>query len=266
MEQIAMTPEAVRAKEEFLYKAGVNAALREEQLRKPELFEDKFGEQYIYCNGEYRKVELRKPDRIIKAEVFGTFSLDGLIEYIKADPEKLFGDDQPRHIVSVNDPGTVCVIAPQKGYWREREVVAACKAVKPKISFGVYMDSDDFQVMVQTCFMESQNRALVLKLAGSVRKEQNMQTADDGVSQKVTINSGVSTAADVIVKNPVTLTPYRTFHEVEQPESPFVLRFNEDGEAALFEGDGSRWQLEAVENIRKYLEKELAGLNVDVIA
>ena len=266
MEQNAMTPEAVRAKEEFIYNAGMNAARKEEQLRRPETFTDKYGEEYIWSDGEYRKVEIRKPDKIIRADVFDTFSLNGLIEYIRADPEKLFGDNQPRHIVRVNDPGTVCVIAPQKGYWREREIVAGCTAVKPKIRFGEYMDAEEFQVMVQTSFMESENRALVLKLAGSVRKEQNMQTADDGVSQKVTINAGVSTAADVIVKNPVTLTPYRTFHEVEQPESPFVLRFNEDGEAALFEGDGSKWKLEAVESIRKYLVEALKGCNVDVIA
>jgi hypothetical protein len=57
-----------------------------------------------------------------------------------------------------------------------------------------------------------------------------------------------------------------TFREVEQPESPFVLRFNEDGNAALFTGDGSKWKLEAVSAIRKYLEEALAGTNVDIIA
>ena len=158
------------------------------------------------------------------------------------------------------------VIAPQTGYWRERELVAYCKAVIPDITFGRYIDAEEFQVMVQTCFIDSPNRATVLKLAGSIRKEQNMQTADDGVSQKVTINQGISTAADVIIKNPVELTPYRTFHEVDQPESPFVLRFNEDGDPALFTGDGSKWKLEAVEAIKEYLKAALEGTNVDVIA
>ena len=266
MEHIEMTAQAVRAKEEFLLFTGAEWQKKLDKLKEPVLFEDKYGEQYIWKDGECTRVELRKPDRIIKAECFETFSLNGLIEYIQADPEKLFGEDQPRHIVQVFSPDVVRLIAPQKGYWREREMIAVCKAVKPNIEFDEYMDTDEFQVMVQTSFMESENRALVLKLAGSVRKEQNMQTADDGVSQKVTINSGISTAADVIVKNPVTLTPYRTFHEVEQPESPFVLRFNEDGEAALFEGDGSKWKLEAVDNIRRYLVEALKGFNVDVIA
>ena len=62
------------------------------------------------------------------------------------------------------------------------------------------------------------------------------------------------------------LTPLRTFYEVEQPTSPFVLRFNEDAEAALFEGDGGAWQLRAVENIKNWLTAQLIGCNVEVIA
>ena len=120
--------------------------------------------------------------------------------------------------------------------------------------------------MVQTCFEESENRAVVLKLAGSVRKEQSMQTADDGTSQKVTINTGVATASNVIVRNPVVLTPFRSFREVEQPESPFILRFNEDAQVALFTGDGSAWTLTAVARIKDYLKNNLYGENVEVIA
>lgn len=261
-----LTPEAVRAKEEFLLKAGMKMQKTVDEMQKPELFEDKYGRQYIYCGGEYEEAVPLLPDRIINAETFETFSLDGLIEYIKADPEHLFGNEKIRNIVQVVSPTKVQVISPQTGYWREREIIARCSAVIPEIYFGRYMDTDDFQIMVQTCFEDSENRAKVLLLAGSVKKEQNMQTADDGVSQRVTINAGVSTAADVIVRNPVELTPYRTFHEVIQPTSPFVIRFNDDARVALFTGDGSKWKLEAVEAIREYLKAHLAGLNVTVIA
>lgn len=260
-----MTPEAVRAKEQYLFSTG--RAVQEEinHLRQPILFKDQNDEQYIYCNGEYERVEPREPERIVKAEPFEVFSLDGLLDYIVANTEGQF-EGGVRHIVRVKSPTMVEVIAPQTGYWRERALVAYCKAVVPDIEFGRYMDTDQFQIMVQTCFEESENRALVLRLAGNVRKEQNMQTADDGVSQKVTINAGVSTAADVIVKNPVTLIPFRTFREVYQPESPFVLRFNEDGKAALFTGDGSKWKLEAVNAIREYIVDRIGDKNVTIIA
>lgn len=262
----AMTAEAMRAKEEYLFNMGKVTEREICDLEGPHLFTDQFGEQYIQFGSQYKKVQKPEPDKIVKAQPFETFSLDGLIDYITQDTEGLFQDPAARHIVRVKSPTKVEVIAPQRGYWRERELVAYCDAVVPDICFGRYMDRDDFQIMVQTCFMDSENRALVLQLAGNVRKEQTLQTADDGVSQKITVNAGISTAADVIVKNPVSLIPFRTFHEVEQPASPFVLRFDEEGNPALFTGDGSAWKLEAVATVKAYLKDALKGLNVDIIA
>ena len=149
---------------------------------------------------------------------------------------------------------------------RIRDLVAKCNALVPCIPFDTYMNVEDFQITVQSMFADSPNRALVLQLSGSLRREQSTETADDGVSQKVTINRGVATADNVIVKNPVVLRPLRTFYEVDQPDSPFILRFNEDAEAALFEGDGGAWKLEAVANIHRWLIEKLEGCNVEVIA
>lgn len=260
-----ITPEAARAEVEFLIKKGEEMQRKLDEVQRPEVFT--VGDQtYISTGNRYERLKPVLPDKIVKPDTFAAFSLDGLIDYIKSDVDGIFKDETFRHIVRVTSPTKVEVISPTTGYWLERATVAQCTAVVPEIQFGRYMDADDFQIMVQTCFEDSENRAIVLKLAGNLRKEQNMQTADDGVSQKVTINAGVATAADVIVKNPVTLTPFRTFHEVEQPESPFVLRFNEEARAALFTGDGSAWKLAAVERIAEYLKANLAGCNVEVIA
>lgn len=66
---------------------------------------------------------------------------------------------------------------------------------------------------------------------------------------------------DVIVPNPVTLRPYRTFLEVEQPESKFIFRIREgsDGQPMfkLVEADGGLWKYEAVDAIKKYLTENL---------
>ena len=261
----SISPEAARAEIEFLLKAGMKMQSDLNEAQRPQVFT--VGDQtYISTGRNYERVKPVLPDRIVKPETFTTFSLDGLIDYIKSDVDCNFDNRDRRHIVRVTSPTKVEVISPVTGYWLERVVVAQCSAVVPEITFGRYMDTDDFQIMVQTCFEDSENRAKVLLLAGSVRKEQSMQTADDGTSQKVTINTGVATAADVIVKNPVILTPFRTFREVEQPESPFILRFDEDARAALFTGDGSAWKLAAVARISEYLKANLAGHNVEIIA
>ena len=260
-----ITPEAARAEIEYLLKAGMQMQKALEEAQRPQVFA--VGDQtYISTGSRYERVKPVLPDRIVMPGTFETFSLDGLIEYIKADVDGVFGEKERRHIVRVTSPQKVEVISPVTGYWLERITVAVCNAVVPQIKFGQYMDTDEFQVMVQTCFADGENRAKVLMLTGSVRKEQNMQTADDGVSQKLTVNTGVVTVADVTVKNPVVLTPFRTFREVEQPESPFILRSNEEARAALFTGDGSAWKLTAVARIAAYLKSKLAGCNVEIIA
>ncbi len=55
----------------------------------------------------------------------------------------------------------------------------------------------------------------------------------------------------------MTLRPYRTFAEVEQPASQFVFRINQNAQMALFEADGGKWRLEAINNIANYLKESL---------
>lgn len=55
----------------------------------------------------------------------------------------------------------------------------------------------------------------------------------------------------------VKLKPYRTFYEVEQPESEFLLRLSDDGKVGFFEADGGMWEMTARRTIKEYLEKAL---------
>ena len=254
--------ESARAEIEFLVRTGEAKRMAEETPTVLQID----GHSYTVYRGQMNRVRPVKPEPEEKPAVFEAFSLSGLVDFIRTDVDGIFNNPEIRHTVRVIDPKHVEVLTPLHGFYKERDVVARCSALTPKISFGMYMGVEEFQIMVQAMFAESVNRALVLQLSGSLRKEQSTQTADDGVSQKVTINRGVATADDVIVKNPVTLKPLRTFYEVEQPDSPFILRFNEDAEAALFEGDGGAWQLKAVENVRDWLAEKLKGCNVEVIA
>ena len=61
------------------------------------------------------------------------------------------------------------------------------------------------------------------------------------MSQKTTIKTGAENLSEVKVPNPVVLAPYRTFSEVDQPESKFIFRLESGKEdtplAALFEAD-----------------------------
>ena len=58
----------------------------------------------------------------------------------------------------------------------------------------------------------------------------------------------------------VNMQPFRTFLEVEQPESVFLLRLDGNGNVGLFEADGGVWKLEATRNISEYFDEKLAEL------
>lgn len=98
----------------------------------------------------------------------------------------------------------------------------------------------------------------LLDLLSRMSKDSGVTTRDNGVSQEVEARQGVSLKAMVTVKPRVALRPFRTFLEVEQPESEFLLRLDDNGNVGLFEADGGMWQQTAKASITAYFEDKLA--------
>ena len=147
---------------------------------------------------------------------------------------------------------------------RGREYIASVYAELPSFSFGKFIEHERFLIGVQSTFISNNDKELLLKFAGTVEGVTIADYGDDGVSQKATVKTGLASKSDAIIPSPVTLKPYRTFTEVEQPESQFVFRMKEDKydgvQCALFEADGGAWRLNAMTNIKEYLEHELNDL------
>ena len=64
----------------------------------------------------------------------------------------------------------------------------------------------------------------------------------------------------MIVPNPVRLRPYRTFGEIEQPESAYVFRIKDSERGPAFklvEADGGLWKNDAMKRIKEYMEFKL---------
>ena len=51
--------------------------------------------------------------------------------------------------------------------------------------------------------------------------------------------------------------PRRTFPEIDQPESPYILRLREGPQAALFRADDQAWRVEAIASIGAWLQDRL---------
>jgi len=256
-----MNPETARAVEEYLIKTGMDM----QKAKDTPLEMNINGGVYCYHDGRLESIPETLPNDPIQPYEIKVFSLNGLVDMIKADVDGMFAEGNPTHIVRVTNETTVEVISPALGLRQRRYVRITCDAPVPHIAFGRFLETEDFQVMMQTCFEETEARNVVMQLAGSMSKEQSMRKSDDGMAQTVQVKTGVVSVGDVTVKNPIPLTPLRTFHEVEQVTSPFILRFDENAKAALYEGDGGAWKLHAVTRVANWLREKLEGCNVCVI-
>lgn len=120
-----------------------------------------------------------------------------------------------------------------------------------------YRDYETAVIQLRSKFAPGDGVDYLLGLLSRISKDSGVTTSDNGVSQSVEARQGVSLKQMVQVKPRVALQPYRTFLEVKQPESDFILRLDEDGKVGLFEADGGMWTLKAKENIAEYFEREL---------
>lgn len=223
-------------------------------LAKPN-FETVYGE--TYCDKPMHRIysELRANESIKMS------SLSSLIDYIKSGFDRKSDFTYLVHIVSPTEVRLVSALDDD----RERETLVVVKAEVPQFDFDRAIAHESFCIGVQSKFVdgpaEVNDKALILKFAGTVKAGSVTEYSDDGVSQKATVKCGVSTLSEAVVPSPCNLMPYRTFIEVEQPRSTFIFRLSEgrdnDVYCALYEADGGAWKNEAKQNIYEYLTEEL---------
>lgn len=231
--------------------------------------------QYIVNLGKTETIEIEGrvyttntiiPIKEPQPEVLKISTLTSLVEYINSDVDKISFDGKAPLILHIESPTSIALLLPINDEFKQRTVYMIAQPKLPDIAFGQFKNQEQFIIEMQSKFVETSDRALLLQLAGNLKDEMIRTMEDDGVSQVATVKAGVAKVADVVVPNPVTLAPYRTFLEVEQPSSKFLFRIKEGGNLALFEADGGAWRNEAMNNIKEYLENNLKGHNVTILS
>lgn len=195
-------------------------------------------------------------------------TLSGLIKYVRSG----FDTKDMNLLIHIVSPTEVNVYD-KLNKDKRRNVYIHARAELPQFEFDQFMDLEKMNIKLQSNFIPSETREVVLQIVGNVKEEAVKNYGDDGVTQTVTAKIGLELSA-VKVPNPVSLAPYRTFVEIEQPESKFVLRMREGGgdtpKAALFQADGGVWRIDAKTLIEEHLqnafENELAAGKVTIIA
>lgn len=210
------------------------------------------GREY-YDKNRYSLQELQPRNY---APVLNLRTLRSLVDYLKSDNDII---NSKRVLVVVESPQEVSVYDQVDFEYGKRNQLIHVQAAVPQIPFDNWHDQEEFNIMLQSMFIGDTDRDIVLDFASHLKIEKGSEVQDNGVSQMATVRDGVASLSKAKAPNPVTLRPYRTFNEVEQPASQFIFRINKLANLALFEADGGKWQLEAINNIANYLAKELTN-------
>lgn len=204
-----------------------------------------------------------------KAETLQVHSLKGFCDYINnVDFDKV---NKNEVMVVIESESSVALVSPLIGSDRVREtLVMATTSNLEEFPFGTFFRQEEFAIKFRSLFVASHKNDTdyVLRYASKLSGGTSIDTEDDGITQSVGVKRGISgtLVSKESVKPIVSLAPYRTFRELEQPESEFLFRTRLDGNdtptLALFEADGSAWKLEAVKRIAEYIGEKCPDLKI----
>ena len=196
-------------------------------------------------------------------------TLTGIVDYFMAQAEGLTGDFSLTELpfIHIENPATVKLYSWLKRPWMQRHNFLTVQMFGSNtFPFASYLDHEQFVIQLQSKFVQDETTARILSVVGNLADEVVKTVTDDGVTQGVHVKSGIRKGDDTI-PNPVSLAPYRTFPEIEQPKSNFVLRLK-PGKAeglpsvALYEAADGQWRLEAIQGIKKWLAEKLPEVTV----
>lgn len=194
-------------------------------------------------------------------------TLAALRDLIDCNFENISEDGLP--LIHINDYLTVTLESGFSDEHGRRQVYAVAKpAPYTGYQFGTYYGLEAFRIAIQAHFAPTADRDYLLAVASKITSGEVVISEDDGISQQVQMNAGLSLKAVDKLRGRVTLAPFRTFPEVDQPQSEFIVRAQSGKDSiasiSLTEADGGKWRIAAVQNIAFTL-KEL-GVTLPIIA
>ena len=203
-----------------------------------------------YTDGHLTRI----PPHVDRPECITVSGLDGICKLIRTEMEKV----GVTILVQAKSYKTVEVMTTYLPDF-SRNALYRAEADVPGMRTG-FRDRETALIELRSLFIPNEGTAYLLDLLSRITDEKSVSSKGNGVTQVVEARQGVALNAVVEVKPRILLRPFRTFLEVEQPESEFLLRVNADKGIGFFEADGGVWRLEAKRNIADYFARNLADL------
>lgn len=211
----------------------------------------------MYCQKALRPIKNRP-------EAINLHTLTGLVSFIN-------NSDCSSIVVNSPDKVTLMRLCAE---WDEFFPVAIATRYQSNnpFKFGEKYEIENFIIRMAAEFAPTPDRDEIIKLVSSLTSGATHTNEDDGISQTVTVKRGISLKGEKTINSRVCLRPYRTFHEVSQPESYYVFRVYQDEnmapKVALHEAEGGQWQHAAVTLIRDFFDAQesVKKANISVLA
>jgi len=230
-----------------------------EQMAKPELIE--LSERPYTTRPVFPVLE----PKVIPLDIN---TLTGVVDYIatmkrlEADyMSEVPGFEYERKIIHIKSHDSVDVVTDIYGAFSERQTLIKSKCILKQFKFGQWYDLESFIIAIQTFFIQDDTTAAMLRITGNLAAGTSVEHLDDGITQQVKAKTGIARVENVSLPNPVTLRPYRTFLEIDQPPGLFVFRMRQTQtqgiECAIFEADCGMWQLTAIQSIYEWLKERV---------
>lgn len=125
-----------------------------------------------------------------------------------------------------------------------------------EFQFGRKYKHDEFMVKLICMFMKTDRQQNFIEKVSTIKLVNTDDSHDTGATNKKSQSLGVEIAGDA-KEFSVNLKPFRTFPEIDQPESPFIFRVDNEKYCALHECDGGAWKNQARLKIKQYLADKL---------
>ena len=199
------------------------------------------------------------------AEPVGVGTLTGLVDLYRSDLDNVRQQEVAIHVLSHE-----CVRLIELGVnpWGKRRVyVSAVHEGGKAFSFGQWMSPEQFIIGLQSMFYPTDDQKELLSVCSTISAETLSISEDDGVTQKATVGKSVAFKENKKIRPIVSLQPYRTFSDIEQPASNFLFRLHQsnDGKSVqcmLTEADGGVWKQVAMQSIKDWFEQQQLGLPI----
>lgn len=233
-------------------------AISDLTLKGAELVEKAVGgKQLIFSGGK-----IVSEDQPAVPNTLAFASLDALVAYIRGGYEAFARGNKP--FVNVVSPTRVEFRGEADALYGVRPMIAVAEPMIPKLQLSTFCNLEEFIIMLSSGFVSSTELEEIIRCCAGIKVQDGQDYDDDGISQTVTVKSGIQMVKRMALPNPAQLAPFRTFTEITQPASSFLLRLSPAAKdtapkIGLFEADGGAWRIQAMKFIKDYLDAALSG-------